>query len=54
MILQVHDELLLEVPEAEIERAQKAVKEEMETVYKLAVSLVVDVGAGRNWMEAKP
>jgi DNA polymerase-1 len=54
MILQVHDELLLEVPEAEVERVREAVREEMESVYPLAVPLVVDIGVGRNWMEAKP
>jgi DNA polymerase I len=54
MILQVHDELLLEVPEGEVERTREVVRSEMENVYKLAVPLVVDVGVGRNWMEAKP
>jgi DNA polymerase-1 len=54
MILQVHDELLLEVPEKEVDRPTEVVKNEMETVYKLAVPLVVDIGVGRNWMEAKP
>jgi DNA polymerase-1 len=54
MILQVHDELLLEVPEKEADRTSEVVRAEMENVYKLAVPLVVDVGVGRNWMEAKP
>jgi DNA polymerase-1 len=54
MILQVHDELLLEVPEKEVERATKAVREEMERIYKLSVPLVVDIGVGKNWLEAKP
>jgi DNA polymerase-1 len=54
MILQVHDELLLEVPEKEVDRTKEVVRAEMENVYKLAVPLVVDVGVGRNWMEAKP
>ncbi|HSF23616.1 MAG TPA: DNA polymerase I, partial [Blastocatellia bacterium] len=54
MILQVHDELLLEVPEDEIERTKEVVREEMESVYEMSVPLVVDVGIGRNWMEAKP
>ena len=54
MILQVHDELLLEVPEKEIARTTEVVKEEMESVCELAVPLVVDVGVGKNWMEAKP
>jgi DNA polymerase-1 len=54
MVLQVHDELLLEVPEAEVERTTEIVRKEMETVYPLAVPLVVDIGIGYNWMEAKP
>jgi DNA polymerase-1 len=54
MMLQVHDELLLEVPEAEVERATEIVRTEMESVHPLAVPLVVDIGIGRNWMEAKP
>jgi DNA polymerase-1 len=54
MILQVHDELLLEAPDGEVERVREAVREEMESVYALDVPLVVDIGVGRNWMEAKP
>jgi DNA polymerase-1 len=54
MILQVHDELLLEVPEPEVERTTEIVRTEMESVYPLAVPLVVDIGVGKNWMEAKP
>lgn len=54
MILQVHDELLLEVPENEVEQTREIVRSEMETVYNLAVPLIVDIGVGRNWMEAKP
>jgi DNA polymerase-1 len=54
MILQVHDELLLEVPEKEVDRATEVVRDEMESVYSLAVPLVVDIGVGNNWMEAKP
>ena len=54
MILQVHDELLLEVPENEIARTTEVVRAEMESVCELAVPLVVDVGVGKNWMEAKP
>ncbi|HKV38761.1 MAG TPA: DNA polymerase I [Blastocatellia bacterium] len=54
MILQVHDELLLEVPEAEVERTGEIVRREMESAHELAVPLVVDVSAGNNWLEAKP
>ena len=54
MILQVHDELLLEVPEKEINRTTEVVREEMESAHAMDVPLVVDVGVGSNWMEAKP
>jgi DNA polymerase-1 len=54
MTLQVHDELLLEVPEAEIERTTRIIRDEMESVYPMSVPLVVDIGVGRNWVEAKP
>jgi DNA polymerase-1 len=52
MLLQVHDELLFEVPENEVERVASMVKEEMEGVYALEVPLKVDVKAGYNWDEA--
>jgi DNA polymerase-1 len=45
---------LLEVPENEIDQTKESVREEMESVAELAVPLVVDVGVGKNWMEAKP
>ena len=49
MILQVHDELVFEVPEDEIEKAKAMVKEEMENVYRLNVPLKVDISVGKNW-----
>ncbi len=54
MIIQVHDELVLEVPEGELEAAKRAVREEMEGAIELDVPLEVDIGWGPNWMEAKP
>jgi DNA polymerase-1 len=51
MILQVHDELLFEVPTAETTALEKLVRHEMENVYKLAVPLVVEVGVGPNWRD---
>jgi len=51
MILQVHDELLFEVPAKEKGVLEKLVKEEMESVYKLAVPLVVEMGTGPNWRD---
>src|SRR5262245_12003951 len=51
MLLQVHDELVFDVPEAEVEAAQALVQSEMEKVIELRVPLVVAIGIGRNWME---
>ena len=49
LILQIHDELLLEVPEAESEAAMALVKEKMESALRLDVPLVVDARIGANW-----
>ena len=51
MILQVHDELLFESPAEESAKLQKLVKEEMESVHKLAVPIVVEIGVGPNWRD---
>jgi DNA polymerase-1 len=53
MVLQVHDELILEVPESELEAASTLVKREMEGAAKLRVPLVVSLGSGRDWVDAK-
>jgi DNA polymerase-1 len=53
MLLQVHDELVLESPESEVERVCEAVQREMEGAAELDVPLVVDVGVGSNWLDAK-
>jgi DNA polymerase-1 len=52
LVLQVHDELVFEVPEASVERIRARIREVMEGVLALRVPLVVDVGTGRNWREA--
>ncbi|NQU08663.1 MAG: DNA polymerase I [Candidatus Abyssubacteria bacterium] len=52
MILQVHDELVFEVPLEEVEQMRSMVKEIMETAYPLNVPVVADVRIGRNWLEA--
>lgn len=52
MILQVHDELNFNVPEEEIERVKNIVQTEMENATQLHVPLKVDIGIGRNWLEA--
>ena len=51
MILQVHDELLFELPVKEKSKLEKLVQEEMENVHKLAVPLVVEMGTGPNWRD---
>jgi len=53
MLLQVHDELVFEVPEQERTAAAALVKREMEGVTRLRVPLVVTIGAGKNWVDAK-
>ena len=53
LVLQVHDELIVECPEAEAERVKALLSEEMQSVMKLAVPLRADSAAGRSWAEAK-
>ena len=52
MLLQVHDELVLEVPVAELDETRELVRQCMEGAAELAVPLAVDFGHGRNWLEA--
>lgn len=51
MTLQVHDELVFEVPEKEVETMQSLVREQMEKVHALAVPLLVEMGVGHNWRD---
>jgi DNA polymerase-1 len=53
LVLQVHDELLLEVPETEVSKVRELVREEMVGAYPLDPALAVDVGVGDDWAEAK-
>ncbi|HEX8178823.1 MAG TPA: DNA polymerase I [Pyrinomonadaceae bacterium] len=53
MVMQVHDELLLEAPKKEAEAAAAILKREMETAVELDVPLEVEVGTGANWMDVK-
>jgi DNA polymerase-1 len=53
LILQVHDELILEASEADAERAAKLLSDEMQNVYEMKVPLSVDVHIDRSWYEAK-
>ena len=52
MLLQVHDELVFEVPQDEIERVKALVRDSMQGVMSLSVPLLVDLGVGSNWAEA--
>ena len=52
MLLQVHDELVFEAPKEEVEEAKKIIAHEMENAMELKVPLKVDVGVGKNWLEA--
>jgi len=51
MTLQVHDELVFEVPEAEVDAMKSLVREEMENVHPLTVPLLVEIGVGPNWRD---
>jgi DNA polymerase-1 len=51
MTLQVHDELVFEVPEKEVDAMQSLVREHMEKVHALAVPLLVEMGVGANWRD---
>jgi DNA polymerase-1 len=53
MLLQVHDELVFELPGEELSLLEKVVRGEMEGAARLSVPLVVDVGTGKNWLETK-
>jgi DNA polymerase I len=53
LVLQVHDELLLEVPEGEVKPVRELVRAEMVGAYELDPPLAVEVGVGDNWAEAK-
>ncbi len=52
MLLQVHDELVFDVYNDELEKIQPMIKYEMENAFKLEVPLTVDLGLGKNWLEA--
>jgi DNA polymerase-1 len=52
MLLQVHDELVFDVHNSELEKIQPMIKKEMESAFKLEVPLIVDLGFGKDWLEA--
>ncbi len=53
MIMQVHDELLIEAPNDEVAKVAELLRREMENAVKLDVPLTVEIGVGSNWMDAK-
>ena len=52
LLLQVHDELIVEAPESEVEQVKRILKEEMEQVVSYSVPLTAEVGTGKTWLEA--
>jgi DNA polymerase-1 len=52
MLLQVHDELVFDVHHSELEKIQSMIKHEMENAFPMAVPLEVEIGIGKNWLEA--
>jgi len=52
LLLQVHDELIFEAPEEEVEKVSALIKNKMENAYKTRVPLLVEIGVGNNWLEA--
>jgi DNA polymerase-1 len=53
MLMQVHDELLVECPVSETDRVVEILRREMESAVELDVPLIADIGVGDNWMDAK-
>ena len=53
LVLQVHDELIVEAPKDEAEKVAKILTEEMENAYTLSVPLVAEAAVGENWYDAK-
>ena len=53
LIMQVHDELIIEAPEAEADRVSALLKEERENAVSLKVRMLADVHAGKTWYDAK-
>jgi DNA polymerase-1 len=51
MTLQVHDELVFEGPEKEVDTMRELVREHMQNVYPFKVPLMVDIGVGHNWRD---
>ena len=52
MIIQVHDELVFEVPKDELEDMKRIINDKMVNAFKMEVPIKVDIGTGPNWLEA--
>jgi len=52
LVLQIHDELVFDVPKEEVERVKEMIKEKMINALKLQVPIEVSIGEGKNWLEA--
>jgi DNA polymerase-1 len=52
MILQIHDELVFEIPQKELSEVKSIILQDMESVIPLKAPLKVDIGVGENWLEA--
>ena len=52
MLVQVHDELIFEIFNPELDEMKKLIRQEMETAFELNIPLAVDIGIGDNWYEA--
>ena len=53
LILQIHDELIIDTPQEEVDKVRQILKEEMEGVAELKVPLIVDIGEGKTWLDCK-
>lgn len=53
LIMQVHDELVVECPDTEIEEVTKILHEIMEHIVEWDIPMAIEVGTGKNWLEAK-
>ena len=51
MVLQIHDELIFEIPDFEILSMEPLVRDVMQNVFKLKIPLIVDISVGKNWKE---
>lgn len=53
LLMQVHDELVIECPDTEIEKVTEILKKNMEHIVSWDIPMAVEIGSGKNWLEAK-